>query len=219
MKIPNRDPNDKTPWESFAVPANFVHENKFFNGLWMKLPADGTTKVSRSMPHGKDDMGRTIWQNESRTVSNTQLKAMVEAYKAGEPVSRFKIYTIDQIASGLIDLTLPRREYATEWTQVPQPAGFITEDEIDTLFVSGPPMSGGKQRVFDYFSQHHSPKEEIAFLKNEYGISGHNNALPGSFRSDVMFDGKGMTLKKPGCARVEMRWNQIDDRIRKVDRK
>ena len=81
MKIPNRDPNDKTPWESFAVPANFVHENKFSNGLWMKLPADGTTKVSRSMPHGKDDMGRTILQNESRTVSNTQLKAMVEAYK------------------------------------------------------------------------------------------------------------------------------------------
>ena len=81
VKIPNRDPNDKTPWESFAVPANFVHENKFSNGLWMKLPADGTTKVSRSMPHGKDDMGRTIWQNESRTVSNTQLKAMVEAYK------------------------------------------------------------------------------------------------------------------------------------------
>ena len=116
-------------------------------------------------------------------------------------------------------MTLPRREYATEWTQVPQPAGFITEDEIDTLFVSGPPMSGGKQRVFDYFSQHHSPKEEIAFLKNEYGISGHNNALPGSFRSDVMFDGKGMTLKKPGCARVEMRWNQIHDRIRNLVRK
>ena len=81
VKIPNRDPNDKTPWESFAVPASFVHDNKFSNGLWMKLPADGTTKVSRSMPHGKDDMGRTIWQNESRTVSNTQLKAMVEAYK------------------------------------------------------------------------------------------------------------------------------------------
>ena len=81
VKIPNRDPSDKTPWESFAVPASFVHENKFSNGLWMKLPADGTTKVSRSMPHGKDDMGRTIWQNESRTVSNTQLKAMVEAYK------------------------------------------------------------------------------------------------------------------------------------------
>lgn len=33
VKIPNRDPNDKTPWESFAVPANFVHENKFSKRL------------------------------------------------------------------------------------------------------------------------------------------------------------------------------------------
>lgn len=34
-----------------------------------------------------------------------------------------------------------------------------------------------------------------------------------------MFDGKGMTLKKPGCARVEMQWNQIHDRIRNLVRK
>ena len=34
-----------------------------------------------------------------------------------------------------------------------------------------------------------------------------------------MFDGKGMTLKKPGCARVEMRWNQIHDRVRNLVRK
>lgn len=81
VKIPNRDPNDKTPWETFAVPASFVHDNKYTNGLWMKLPADGSTRLSRSVPNGKDDMGRTIWKNESRTVSNTQLKAIVEAYK------------------------------------------------------------------------------------------------------------------------------------------
>ena len=47
----------------------------------MKLPADGSTKLSRSLPDGKDDMGRTIWKNESRTVSNKELKSMVEAYK------------------------------------------------------------------------------------------------------------------------------------------
>lgn len=57
VKIPNRDSADKTPWESFAVPASFVHENNFSNGLWMKLPADGSTKLSRSLPDGKDDMG------------------------------------------------------------------------------------------------------------------------------------------------------------------
>ena len=184
---------------------------------------DGYVPTIRSIkgvfPDQLDSVIELLRSPDSFETISKEFAEFYAGYKAGEPVSRFKIYTIDQIASGLIDLTLPRREYATEWTQVPQPAGFITEDEIDTLFVSGPPMSGGKQRVFDYFSQHHSPKEEIAFLKNEYGISGHNNALPGSFRSDVMFDGKGMTLKKPGCARVEMRWNQIHDRIRNLVRK
>ena len=184
---------------------------------------DGYMPIIRSIkgvfPDQLDSVIELLRSPDSLEAISKEFAEFYAGYKAGEPVSRFKIYTIDQIASGLIDLTLPRREYATEWTQVPQPAGFITEDEIDTLFVSGPPMSGGKQRVFDYFSQHHSPKEEIAFLKNEYGISGHNNALPGSFRSDVMFDGKGMTLKKPGCARVEMRWNQIHDRIRNLVRR
>lgn len=79
--IPNRAPNDKTRWETFAVPANMVHDNQYGKGVWMKLPADGETKVSRSVPNGKDDMGRTIWQNTSRTVSNKELKSMMEAYK------------------------------------------------------------------------------------------------------------------------------------------
>lgn len=81
VKIPNRDPADKSRWESFAIPASFVHDNKFTNGVWMKLPEEGSTKVSRSTPNGKDDMGRTIWANETRTVTNRELKSMMEAYK------------------------------------------------------------------------------------------------------------------------------------------
>ena len=68
VKIPNRERTDKTPWETFAVPAKMIHDNQYGKGVWMKLPEDGTTKVSRSVPTGKDDMGRTIWQNTSRMV-------------------------------------------------------------------------------------------------------------------------------------------------------
>ena len=81
VKIPNRERTDKTPWETFAVPAKMIHDNHYGKGVWMKLPEDGTTKVSRSVPTGKDDMGRTIWQNTSRMVSNAELKSMMEAYK------------------------------------------------------------------------------------------------------------------------------------------
>lgn len=170
--------------------------------------------AGHSFPDQVEQVSALLSSADSLAAITAEYTTFYTAYKSGEPVSRFRINSIDEIAAGLIDLTLSRREYSSEWSEVPEVPGFITEDELNVLFVSGPPMEGGKQLIFDYFSLQHPKKEEIAFLKNEYGISGHNNALPGSFFSDVMFDGKGMTLKKPGCANVEMRWNQIRDRIR-----
>ncbi|MCD8225417.1 MAG: hypothetical protein LUC99_11345 [Clostridiales bacterium] len=81
IKIPNQDPNDSRSWESFVVSPKMVHENQFGKGVWMKLPAGGETKVSRPFLKGKDENGRNIWANESRMVPNTELKAMMEAYK------------------------------------------------------------------------------------------------------------------------------------------
>lgn len=43
VKIPNVDPNDHRPWESFVVPASFIHDNQYGKGVWMKLLEDGTT--------------------------------------------------------------------------------------------------------------------------------------------------------------------------------
>ena len=59
IQIPNRDPQDKSPWQSFVVPAKAVHENHYGKGLWMKLPlmavplsagmsVPGTMKVERA---------------------------------------------------------------------------------------------------------------------------------------------------------------------------
>ena len=47
--IPNSDPADKTPRESIVVGANRVHEDKSGKGMWMKVLADGETKVTRSV--------------------------------------------------------------------------------------------------------------------------------------------------------------------------
>lgn len=81
IKIPNPDKSDHRPWESFVVPANYVHENKYGKGMWMKLPEEGTTKLSRGVVTGKDADGKNIWGRETRTVSNLELKVLVEAYK------------------------------------------------------------------------------------------------------------------------------------------
>ena len=87
IKIPNADPADKTPWEAIVVPANRVHEDKFGKGMWMKLPADGQTKVSRSVITGQDEKGKNVYETTSRTVTNRDLKGMLESYKNHERTS------------------------------------------------------------------------------------------------------------------------------------
>lgn len=58
-----------------------VHNNQFGKGVWMKLPADGTTKLSSSIRDGQDASGNAIWRRESREVINIELKSPMEAYK------------------------------------------------------------------------------------------------------------------------------------------
>jgi len=84
--IPNADPNDKTPWQTFVLRSNQVHENQFGKGMWCKLPADGMTTIQRSVKVGQDENGKNIWQKQWRKVSNTELKKMVESYKERTPM-------------------------------------------------------------------------------------------------------------------------------------
>ena len=88
IRIPNQDPKDKTPWASFVLPSKSVHENQYGKGLWAKIPADGTTVVTKPTLKGQDDKGRNIWDNVKTNVTNRELKRMVEAYKTRTPQAR-----------------------------------------------------------------------------------------------------------------------------------
>ena len=80
IQIPNEDSGDHSPWASFVLPAKAVHDNQYGKGLWAKIPAEGTTTVTKSvLTEGKD--GKRIWENERTLVPNRELKARVEAYK------------------------------------------------------------------------------------------------------------------------------------------
>ena len=81
IQIPNKDPEDHTPWAEFVLANKSVHENQFGKGLWAKIPADGHTTVSKSFLAGKDENGKNIWEKNKRSVPNRELKEMVEFYK------------------------------------------------------------------------------------------------------------------------------------------
>ncbi len=79
ISIPNQDESDKRPWEEFVLPVQMVHSDHYGSKtLWAKIPADGSTVVSRSIKPSEEN-GR--WTKEERTVDNKVLKSMVEAYK------------------------------------------------------------------------------------------------------------------------------------------
>ena len=88
IMIPNQDPADKTPWASFVLPSKAVHENQYGKGLWAKIPADGTTVVTKPVLVGQDEAGKNVWEDQKTKVPNRELKGMVEAYKARTPQAK-----------------------------------------------------------------------------------------------------------------------------------
>ena len=77
IMIPNQDPADKTPWASFVLPSKAVHENQYGKGLWAKIPADGTTVVTKPVLVGQDEAGKNVWEDQKTKVPNRELKGMV----------------------------------------------------------------------------------------------------------------------------------------------
>lgn len=111
VKIPNADQNDKTPWASFVISPKMIHDNKFSKtgkGVWMKLPEDGTTVVKKPICIGTNPEGKRIWHNDMKTVTNTELKEMVEVYKTRNQDYRSKEQAQDKAGdSPFIDSDAP----------------------------------------------------------------------------------------------------------------
>ena len=81
IKIPNTDPEDHSPWASFILPENHVHEDKFGKGLWAKIPENGHTGIRKPVCTGQDENGKNLWSEQKTVVTNAELKARVEAYR------------------------------------------------------------------------------------------------------------------------------------------
>ena len=81
ITIPNSDPADKRPWQTFVLASRDVHEDKFGKGMWAKIPAEGHTTVQRQIRSNPETEGPAAWTSEKTVVSNADLKKMVEFYK------------------------------------------------------------------------------------------------------------------------------------------
>ncbi|MCD8161787.1 MAG: hypothetical protein LUE61_11715 [Clostridiales bacterium] len=141
------------------------------------------------------------------------MEFFAQVYAQQRGILRFHYHDVPMLLEGLHNLETPWREYSTDMFAVPKTEQFITEDEVDEALTHGSSVSGGKGRIYRYFSDEHSTKERADFLREEYGIGGHSGALSNKTHSFEDHDGKGIRLSKTDCAEVTLSWNVVVKRI------
>ena len=164
-------------------------------------------------PDETERLAERLTDSSFRDTLSGEFAQFYAAHEQDRSLLRFHYHKLDQIWQSLRELPLPRRDFSSEMTAVPELARFITEDEIDHALDRGSGVEGGKGRIYEYFTADHTGKEKAAFLKDEYGIGGHTHAVSGASGSYKDHSAKGITLKKAGCANVELSWTKVAARI------
>ena len=164
-------------------------------------------------PDETERLAERLTDSSFRDTLSGEFAQFYAAHEQDRSLLRFHYHKLENIWQSLRDLSLPRREYSSEMTAVPELGRFITEDEIDHALDRGSGVEGGKGRIYEYFTADHTGKEKAAFLKDEYGTGGHTHAVSGASGSYEDHSAKGITLKKAGCANVELSWTKVAARI------
>ena len=154
-----------------------------------------------------------------REVLMDDLAQLRSDYREDRSLLRFHHHKPDKIEQGLRELSLPRREYRTEMAEIPAVQRFITEDEIAATLTRGSNIEGSKGRIYAYFKEKHTPREQADFLKDEYGIGGRSHAVSGASHSGEDHSGKGVSLKKQDCPEIQLNWANVAKRISELIRK
>jgi len=158
-------------------------------------------------------LAEQLTNTDFRETLSGEFAQFYAAHEQDRSLLRFHYHKPENIWQSLRDLSLPRREYSSEMTTMPELGRFITEDEIDHALDRGSGVEGGKGRIYEYFTADHTGREKAAFLKDEYGIGGRSHAVSGASHSDESHGSRGIVLKKAGCANVELSWTKVAARI------
>ena len=166
-------------------------------------------------PDSTEKIAGLLEEKESRDVFVSELADFVRAYEADRSLMRFHFHNPQAVLNGLRNLGIEPRQFHAVEGFTPAKGSFITEDEIDRMFMRGSGVSEGKMRIYSFFCQGHDAKERAEFLKSEYGTGGG-----GSIEYDEWHDSKGIKFTRcdeasgfDGYDTVKMNWNQVQKRI------
>ena len=194
--------------------------NNFFRDGISEMPESLELKFS-NYPASMERLCELLSTTEGRELIQDELEKAKAQLDSGEKQIKWRyVKRPDYLLEQLADLGVEKKEFpALDMVEV-RNEDFITQDEIDYRLTGGSGFEHGKFRIYEYFMEGHDKKDNIAFLKNEYGTGGSSHALPGSDRAHEDHDAKGIRLEKGNYgspyAKVLLNWNVVEKRIREL---
>lgn len=90
-----------------------------------------------------------------------------------------------------------------------------SQEDIDAVLVDGSGHTNGKYHIYEQFLKNQGAKENIEFLKNEYGSGGGTFFFPDGSRGYQSHDAKGISFTKRGLDgdKEILSWSQISKRL------
>ena len=148
-----------------------------------------------------------------------ECRVFAEAYRNDRSLLRYRPLPTWDALNGVMELLMYRREFDSGLSELPPCGHFMTDDEINETLTRGSGFEGGKGRIYSFFTQPHTKKDQADFLKKEYGIGGHLPAVSGATHSQMDHDSKGIRLRKERCEDVLLKWDKVAQRIEELIRK
>ena len=194
--------------------------NNFFRDGISEMPESLELKFS-NYPASMERLCELLSTTEGRELIQDELEKAKAQLDSGEKQIQWRyVKRPDYLLEQLADLGVEKKEFPALDTVEVRNEDFITQDEIDYRLTGGSGFEHGKFRIYEYFMEGHDKKDNIAFLKNEYGTGGSSHALPGSDRAHEDHDAKGIRLEKGNYgspyAKVLLNWNVVEKRIREL---
>ncbi len=194
--------------------------NNFFRDGISEMPESLELKFS-NYPASMEKLCELLATTEGRELIQDELEKAKAQLDSGEKQIKWRyVKRPDYLLEQLADLGVEKKEFPAPDTVEVRNENFITQDEIDYRLAGGSGFEHGKFRIYEYFMEGHDKKDNIAFLKNEYGTGGSSHALPGSDRAHEDHDAKGIRLEKGNYgspyAKVLLNWNVVEKRVREL---
>lgn len=133
---------------------------------------NGIQRISGGYPVWEKELPKLLAEEASAQAIYEEFQTFAKAYAENRDILRFHYHRVGELERDLELLTLPKKEFTARQDFQRQCQKFISENEVEKVISGGSSISGGKFRIYSYFSYPHSLQEKANFLKNEYGTGG-----------------------------------------------